>query len=252
MSLLVLQSCPESECEGWLQRCMTSVRHWCAQRGYEYRWLGDELFATLPEDLQPGGRISRVIASDLARLLWMQQLLDATEAVLWLDSDMLVFAPEALNLPLQHTAVGRELWVQADSNQWRVHRKVHNAALLFRRQSHGRNSTLDFYADTAQRLLRANQGGMPAQFIGPKLLTALHTVAQFPVMEDMGMFSPAVMRDLLGENNAALQAMLRRSRSPVHAANLCRSSVQQGALSCDQMNVVVDVLQQHCSSGLLA
>jgi hypothetical protein len=48
--------------------------------------------------------------------------------------------------------------------------KVHNAFMMFRQGNH----FPDFYTDAAERLLDLNQGAMPAQFIGPKLLTALH------------------------------------------------------------------------------
>jgi hypothetical protein len=74
---------------------------------------------------------------------------------------------------------------QLVSQLWklRAYVKVRNAFLMFRKGNH----FLDFYTATAQRLLRLNQGSMPPQFIGPKLLTALHNVAICPVMETAGM-----------------------------------------------------------------
>lgn len=237
MSTIVLQSCPPQERSGWLKTCMDSVQHWALSQGYEWRYLDDALFQPLPADVQPGGRISPVIASDLARLLWLQQLLQqGYERVVWLDADVLVFTPQAMVLPDASYAVGRELWVQADkSGPWRAWKKVHNAAMLFANQADGHNSLLDFYADTAMRLLRANQQGMPAQFIGPKLLSALHNTSQLPVWECVGMLSPAVVEDLLGANNGALACMQTRQEQPLAAANLCRSSVAEGALSNEQM-----------------
>ena len=101
----------------------------------------------------------------------------------------------------------------------RVFPKVHNAFLMFR---HG-NHLLDFYQVTAERLLRLNQGSMPPQYIGPKLLTALHNIARLPVLESAGMLSPAVLRDLADGGGDALDLFRRRSPLPVHAANLCAS-----------------------------
>jgi hypothetical protein len=51
------------------------------------------------------------------------------------------------------------------------------------------NSFLHFYAETIERLLRQNRGGIPPQYIAPKFLTALHNVTRLPVVESDGMLS---------------------------------------------------------------
>ncbi len=243
----VLQSCPANECDGWLARCMESVHSWAKQRGYAYRWLDDALFGLLPEDLQPGGLLTPVIASDIARLLWMQQMLaEGAHSVLWLDADVLIFNPEAFVLPDTSYAVGREVWVQqGEGRRWRVHRKVHNAALYAADMGDGHNSFVDFYADTAQRLVRANRRGMPAQFVGPKLLTALHNTVQFPVLETAGMLSPPVVADVLVGGGEALERMRSKSTASLYAANLCRSSVAGQQLDARQMDQLVSTLIRH-------
>ncbi len=244
---LVLQSCPPAEAAGWLQDCMQSVRDWAADHGHAYRWLDDELFSVLPPSLRPGGRITRVVASDLARLEWSRRLLGEAgcRQVLWLDADVLVFRPARLRLPDTDHAVGRENWVQRDPRgRWRCYRKVHNAALFFRADPAGRNVFLDFYADCARRMLVANDGPMPPQFIGPKLLTALHNVVQLPVMERVGMVSPGLAEDLLGAGNGALAAYESRAGGLLAAANLCRSSLLQGDFTAEQMQALVAVLRK--------
>lgn len=232
---------------------MDSARQWAQAQGWEYRWLDDALFALLPDDLQPLVARRPVIASDLARLQWIQRLLADYDAVLWLDADVLIFAPTHLSPPSSDYAVGRELWVQAqDKPGWRVWKKVHNAALWARAQPQaaGRNAFVDFYADTALRLLRQNQAAMPDQFIGPKLLSALHSAAQLPVIESIGMLSPATSADLLGAGNGALAAMRSRQQAPLAAANLCRSSLHAGELSELQMNALIEHLLQQYAQAL--
>ena len=240
----ILQSCPATERNGWLARCMDSVKQWARTAGYNYQWIDDALFDLLPAALKPGGRISPVIASDLARLRWMQQVLrQGAECVVWLDADVLVFAPAQFQLLEDVFAVGREIWVQPETHtRWRVHRKVHNAFMQASDQGDGHNSFVDFYADSAERLLRANGQVMPAQFIGPKLLTALHNVIQMPVLESAGMLSPAVVADLLASDGPALRRMRDKACAPLHAANLCRSSVAGGALDSRQMEQLIDRL----------
>ena len=123
-------------------------------------------------------------------------------------------------------------------NGFRVFKKVHNAFLMFRRG----NSFLDFYTDTAVRLLSRNTGSVPPQFIGPKLLTALHNIAGLPVMDAAGMFSPAVIRDLVRGEGAALDLFVCHSPTWPAAANLCISSCERGELDDATMTAVIDRL----------
>jgi hypothetical protein len=202
--------------------------------------MGDEVFDAVPGTLLEKTRNQKVIASDLARLLVLRNALnDNYRTVIWLDADFLIFDPAAFVLPDQSCAVGREVWVQQDKNgKHRVYRKVHNAFLMFRQG----NSLLDFYAETAQRLLTLNEGVMPPQFIGPKLLTALHNIAMLPVLETAGMLSPGVIRDLLRGGGPALKLFVAHSPQPIAAANLCISSRRKNEVSDPEMERLIDIL----------
>ena len=114
---------------------MESVRDWCGLNDYQYRFIGDELFASLPAELLEKTIEQPVIASDLARLLVLQTALkEGYQRVLWLDADFLIFRPREFIIPEQSSAVGREVWVQQDRNgKLKVYKKVHNAFLMFRR-----------------------------------------------------------------------------------------------------------------------
>jgi hypothetical protein len=243
MRTLVLQSQREPLPHTWLEPCLASVRHWAALKNFEYRFIGDELFEPLDSTFlaKVSGQI--VIATDLARLLWLRDCLNqGFERVIWLDADVLVFHPQALEPLDAACAVGREVWIQAtDRGRLKAFRKVHNAFLMFRRNS----AFLDFYIETAQRLVMHNNAGMPPQFIGPKLLTALHNVVQLPVQEDVGMLSPLLIEELLNEAGDALALLQRKSSHRLCAANLCSSSVSDGRLSDAQMTRLIDLLLQH-------
>jgi hypothetical protein len=119
-----------------------------------------------------------------------------------------------------------------------VFKKVHNAFLMFCQG----NGFLDFYVETAERLLWQQQGGMPPQFIGPKLLTALHNVCQLPVMESAGMLSPQVIKDLVQGRGEALRRFVERSPAPIAGANLCISSQEREEVSSAEMERVIDLL----------
>ena len=211
----------------WLSSCIDSVKHWANLNKFDYRLLGDELFDYVSAALLEKTKTQRVIATDLARLKVLQHYLTkGFDTVVWCDADFLIFAPTAFRLPDEPYAVGREVWIQTNNNdpqKLNAYIKVHNAFMMFRQG----NSFLDFYADTAERLLTLNEGPVPPQFIGPKLLTAIHNVAQCPVLETAGMLSPSVIKDIAQGKGPALDLFTKRSPQAIAAANLC-SSLHQG------------------------
>ena len=237
---LVIQSHREPLPCPWLRRCLDSVADWARLNRYEYRYLGDELFAPLDRELLEKTRTQRVIASDLARLISLQRgLAEGFDRVVWCDADFLIFDPTRFVLPDSEFALGREVWVQHDKRQrLRAYVKVHNALLMFRRDNH----FLDFYQASAERLLRLNQGTMPPQFIGPKLLTALHNIVQCPVMQSAAMLSPLVMRDRIAGEGEALRLFLQESAVVPAGANLSSSLTRSEGLSDHDMNLLIDLL----------
>lgn len=239
---LVIQSHRQPLPYAWLQACLDSVADWSRCWGYEYCFIDDSLFDFIRVNLRDLTRHQPVIATDLARLYWIQQCLaEGYARVIWCDADFLVFDPESLQPLDEDFALGREVWVQHDKHdQLRIYKKVHNAFLMFCQG----NNFLDFYISTAVRLLQLNRGGMPPQFLGPKLLTALHNVAQFPVQENAGMLSPLVMRDLLQGEGAALDLFRQSSAVPLAGANLSASLCEGEGLGDTEMHQLIGRLQQ--------
>lgn len=215
------------------------MRDWSNASSYDYQFLGDEIFNRVPVKLLE--RIQhKVVATDLARLLFLKEALKAGyNTVVWMDADFLIFDPAGFELSDADYALGREVWVQRDSaGALKVYRKVHNAFLMFRKN----NSFLSFYLETAMRLLSLNTGTMPPQFIGPKLLTALHNVAQLNVLECAGMLSPMVVKDIIQGRGPALDKFNSSSKVPVTAANLCVSSCDKNELSTKEMEQLIGLL----------
>ena len=248
MSTLVIQSHTDPVPYEWLTRCIESVRKWSDANQFDYRWIGDELFDEVdPKIIEKVGE-QKVIATDLARLYALKQGLETYDRVIWLDADFLVFEPEKFllpspeNLPMKYM-VGREVWVQQDQEhvgKLKCYVKVHNAFLMFDRD----NSFLDFYIEHARRLLLDCEGSIPPQFIGPKLLTAIHNVVGCPVLETAAMLSPEVIDGLLSEDDksSALELFLKRSKVRPAGTNLCASLVGQRENSNRKMMRLIDLL----------
>lgn len=239
---LVLQSHRQPLPAHWLQKCLDSVRSWAAKKNFDYEFIGDSLFAYVSQVVKEKTKAQPVIATDLARLKALQDYLaKGYDTVVWCDADFLIFSPEKFNLPDENYALGREVWVQAvdeKSTKLSAHVKVHNAFMMYRKG----NSFLDFYADTAEHLLMNNQGRMPPQFIGPKLLTAIHNVAQCPVLETAGMLSPLIIEDIAKGEGRALDLFLKKSSENINAANLCNSLFERNEYSVDVIEKCIATL----------
>lgn len=242
MRTVVLQSHRQPLPYDWLHPCIDSVKRWAEVNGFEYQWLGDELFDELTSTQRKHTHRQRVVASDLARLHKVARALaDGARRVVWVDADTLVINSGALNLSERGCAVGREIWIQPSSTldgTPKVYAKVHNAFMVF---CEG-DSFLPFYIDAASRLLERHEGPYVDQFIGPKLLTALHNLVQFPVIENAGVLSPSVIANLNHGGGEYLDAFCRRLQRIPASLNLCASSVRSGELSDQSMHDVIDLL----------
>ena len=240
---LVIQSHRSPLPFNWLQECIDSVSKWAAFSQFGYRFYGDEIFDLVESPIRQKLEQRPVILSDLARLKALQKgLTDGYQTVIWCDADFLIFKPEDFILPQPKFALGRELWVQqSDSGKLRLYRKVHNAFMMFRRDNH----FLDFYADAAESLIKRNQGKMSPQFIGPKLLTALHNIVTCPVMEQAGMLSPLVMRDLLADQGDALDLFHSQCETLPTGVNLSSSLTEVEGFDDAQMGKLIQLLLQH-------
>ena len=200
------------------------------------------MFDYVPDALLEKTKTQRVIATDLARLKILQaNLAKEYDTVVWCDADFLIFAAHNFVLPDDSYAIGREVWVQTDDKDQQklcAHIKVHNAFMMYRQG----NPFLDFYTEIAERLLTQIEGPMPPQFIGPKLLTAIHNVAQCPVLETAGMLSSLVIKDIANENGPALELFQKKSPLPIAAANLCSSLYEKGEVSTEEIENCIAVL----------
>ncbi len=234
MKTVVCQSYRSENVPPWMKTCLESVQGWAALKGWDYRFEGDEFLGRVPGWYREnaGGRLP--VISDLARLLFIRDLLDEGYArVIWLDADLLVFDPAGLDVEVaEEFAFGRENWVQADGKGGlRLYRNVHNAISVFAKG----NSFLDFYIYACRSVVGRLRGGGPNQVVGPKLLTSLHNTLGFSLIESVGAFSPLVLGDIATGGGPALDLLKGEQKETLRAANLCASQ-----------DVAEDVLEAVC------
>jgi hypothetical protein len=219
---IVLQSFHAKPWPEPIALCVESARAWAASHGFGYGFIGDEIADLLPPLYRERCFGRWPVMADLARLLLLRAHLEAGAGrAVWIDADMLIFAPAVLRLDdTADHAVGREIWVSRDrAGRWRTRRHVHNAVLSFDAGS----PALDFLIHATRRVVERLERPASPQIAGPKLLSTLHNLVAFPVLEAAGMLGPLVLADLAGGDGQALRRHREALSEPMAAANLCHS-----------------------------
>lgn len=221
--IMILQSAADSR-HDWIDRCMKSVARWAKSLGYQYHTLGDELFDWVAPELRLKLAGRTPIVADLARLRWMESVLvERGGLVVWIDADTLIMDPD-WRVPVdQHTFFGEECWVQpASEGVWRHYLSPHNALMGFTEAS----PVLGFLAYLSESIIgRADPNHIAPQMVGPKLLKALHNLAQFSLVPEAGAISPGLLEEWAGEAGEATACYEQAARPPLAMANLCSSLI---------------------------
>lgn len=224
--VLVLQSDKPPPRAAWRRLCLASVEGWAAAQGYAYRFIGDELFSPIPDDLRRACRDVVLPLTDIGRLLWLQKLLDeGWDRVVWLDADILIFDPD---LRIEAEVVGREIWISKGlKDGFRAAESVNNCVLSMQAKSPLLRRLLDAtLAEAATFRARPHP-----RTLGPDLFRRLHSAQPLPVAPDIAMASPPMIASLAGGDLAALAAHHSVWKGPVRAANLCGSLVEDDDLA---------------------
>lgn len=225
MRVLVLQSEKPPPRAEWRRACLASVRSWAAAQGYEYRFIGDELFDPIPDNLRQAcqGACRGVVLplTDIGRLLWLQNLLDdGWDRVIWLDADILIFDP---GLRIEAEAVGREIWISKGLRDgFRAAESVNNCVLSMS----ARSPLLTRLLNATLAEAEAFRSPPHPRALGPDLFRRLHAAQPLPLAPDIAMASPPMVAGLADGDPAALAAHHAFWRGPVRAANLCSSLIE--------------------------
>ena len=245
---VVIQSYRTDNVPDWIDTCQASVRDWAAVRGWDYRFVGDEILDLVPDWYQQRAQGRMPVITDLGRLILARETLQAgSPAAIWVDADVMIFDAHQFTVDIAFDyAFCREIWVQPGaSGGLKIYRNVHNAVCLFRQG----NPMLEFYIHACQSVMKRVQtegaGGVPNQIVGTKLLTAMHNIVGFPLLDDVGMASPLVLRDLAVGGGAALDRLQTESPSPLKAINLCGSLVGQ---SVDGVEIDQGLMMRVCEA----
>lgn len=244
VSTLVLQSYRTHNVAPWIERCMGTVAAWASSRGYAYERLDDALFRGVPAWYRERVEEQILPMTDLARLLVTRDRLGSGwKRVLWVDADVVVFAPEAFAPDLSEGCLMcAEIWVAR--NRFRaVHYtpKVNNAVLGFT----AGEPRLDRLIEASLTTVRESEGLVHKIAVGTRLLTAIHAREPWPLLREVAMISPLLAHSLFDGGSRIVRGFMRRMGAPLTSANLCASLANRSGrryLGDDDLAVLVSYL----------
>lgn len=213
---------------------MAGVKQWADNNAFEYNGFGDEFFDVLPTGYRQKLKGRGPILADLARLIHARAALqDGYEAVVWCDSDTLVIDPDWQPTTPSHSIFGQELWLQRDkAGRLEIRKQPHNAYFMFTASS----PVLDFLIHAIESIIhRADPAHIAPQMVGPKLLKALNTFADFDVEPSAGAMSPLLSESLLGDQSEIIAYFEAAQQTAPKLMNLCASLVGNDSLDIDKL-----------------
>ena len=211
---------------------MDSVAAWARPHGYEYRFVGDELFDMLPKWFADSLAGRMLPLTDLARLKAARQYLEEgfTRAV-WIDADVLIFDPHNFSIETPFGfAFCRELWLEKRWGATLADNRINNCVSIYERD----NPFLDFYIYAAEALARAKGPELTDWDIGTNLLSTLGRTLPLPLLGNVGMFSAHIVQSLATDEQRMLAQYGSHLDVPLAAGNFCSSAIAKtGLLGAD-------------------
>ena len=221
MKTIVYQSYRTHDVATWITACMDTVRAWAASSGFDYEFIDDSFLDRAPAWFREKAGAEICPVTDLARLIVAREYLAiGYERTVWVDADMLVFAPGQLSVDVSRGfAFCAESWLRVGpQGRGSVTRRVNNSISVFVKG----NVHLDFFIDTCSRLAQEPTLNKLAVV---RFLTDLSRILRFQLLGNVGLFSPTLMNEIATGQTKWLPDYARTLPEPLACANLCGSLV---------------------------
>jgi hypothetical protein len=220
MKTLIVQSYRTHGVPSWIARCLASVQAWARSRGHDYRLTDDSAFALCGEDyLAKVGDNKRSI-TNLCRLeLIKSALAEGYDQAIWMDADILAFAPDRLDFEAsERISFPRETWLAPGNGGWVTVPTINNCVVICPRG----DPDLDLIIQATRHVARHHPITHNFQ-VGVDLIRGLNQFLGFPLLANVGMFSNHALVALAQDNEALVRQQAVSHGTPVYAANLCAS-----------------------------
>jgi len=221
MKTIVYQSFRTENVPAWIDACMTTVRAWAQQQGFDYRFFDDRFFDLVPAELRPRASEHKCLLTDYARLVAAKDLMaEGYDRAIWVDADAVVFNPEKFTIDITSGhAFCREVWHDLTLLGRPFFKlTVNNSISVFCHDQ----QFIDLYLKEAGEVLRSDRP-LSAVSIGTDWLHKRQAQTPSRLLVNVGIFGPEMMYRYLKNDARFLRPYLRHQTSPVYAINLCNS-----------------------------
>ena len=221
MKTVVYQSYRTSRVPAWLGTCMQTVKSWAQINDFEYRFFDDKFFDYAPEWFRQRAKNQICPVTDLARLIVAKEFLSkGFERTIWIDADVLVFAPSLLTIDVKADfALCHETWIfNGPSGELAARSRVNNSIAVFTKDS----IHLDFFIDACLRIAYQKKSIGKLE-VGTAFFSQLRAILPFPLLMNVGIFGPAIVADIAAEGGPYLKEYGRHLKSSIACANFCAS-----------------------------
>jgi len=217
----ILQAYEAPSVPRWIQCCLDSVRDWAAPHSYDYRF-STEFWRYVPDWFRERCGAETGPMTDVARLYMMREQFDrGAELVVWVDADVVVFDPDCLRVDTTAEFFGIEEVTVFATPDGKIHQSPRgvNGAVL---GAHHRSTMFERYLTATESVVRDYPDAvLPRTLAGPVLLTKLAETHTIGCLKTVGLFTPAILRDIASGEARLPAAFARGFGHKVAAANLC-------------------------------
>ena len=226
MTTLVFQSFRRDAVPKRIHWCIQSVRGWCESNGFMYRFLGDELLDVVPDWVRSKCADSILPVTDLGRILWAKRFLDEGYGrVIWIDADVLVFAPHLFSIPSgADFFLCRETWVDLKKLDEQYGHRINNSISVYNSGSTFLRSYISLCFEIARTKDRI--GSLD---LGTMLFGGNSSEIDIPLLRNVGCFCGNTLLEIAkAAPGRWIDTYIQAHGAPIYAANLCNSFVAKG------------------------
>lgn len=206
----------------WVNQCIDTVKYWAESNEFDYQFIDDRMLDYVPQWYRNKVGDKIALIADLARLeLAKEYLSNGYERTIWMDADVIIFNTEKFVINIESDfAFCKEVWFDTSpGKKLMCLYNITNGVTVFTIK----NNFLDFFIYACKQLIKnAQKNAIPFE-INIRFLTMLYKHLKYPLLTNVGQFSPLILDGIVNNREMLLKAYMQHFGSPNYASNLCLS-----------------------------
>jgi hypothetical protein len=183
--------------------------------------MDDSFLSLAPEWVRSRCGDNIYAVTDLCRLQLLKNMLEkGYDRAVWVDADVLVFAPENLKIATEHGhGFAHELFFRFEHDgHYTALESINNSVMVFEKGQ----MLLDQYIAAAFNALRQSpEGPIPRTALGPTVLQKAYPQHELDRIYGVGLFTLAMMYEIVHGGGNLISDYVCAVPEPLGAANLC-------------------------------